>query len=188
MNTILSLYHLSLLSAAGTYLLRKEPPFHLDLDRSEPWSSSSSSSRPSPFLPEVAGRGSRSHNSTPERRASPFTGFAEQHVELSNMCSSIEDDMGGIHQKPMGERVSDDLSSSPHQGLPKYLSRFEDAMKLRGQLANEKPAQDGASASELFDPFRIFRLIGSVLLAVFVRLFVCKYLVSLLAIDAMLLS
>lgn len=49
-------------------------------------------------------------------------------------------------------------------------------MKLRGQLANEKPAEDGMSDSEEFDPFRVFRLIGSVLLAVFVRVFVCKYL------------
>lgn len=52
-------------------------------------------------------------------------------------------------------------------------------MKLRGQLTEEKPAQDQGSESEEFDPFRIFRLIGSVLLAVFVRMFVCKYLVSL---------
>lgn len=54
-------------------------------------------------------------------------------------------------------------------------------MKLRGQLASEKPAQDGGSDVEDFDAFRIFRLIGSVLLAVFVRLFVCKFLVSLVA-------
>lgn len=52
-------------------------------------------------------------------------------------------------------------------------------MKLRGQLANEKPAEDGRLDSEEFDPFRVFRLIGSILLAVFVRVFVCKYLVSL---------
>lgn len=54
-------------------------------------------------------------------------------------------------------------------------------MKLRGQLASEKPAQDGGSDVEDFDAFSIFRLIGSVLLAVFVRLFVCKFLVSLVA-------
>lgn len=56
-------------------------------------------------------------------------------------------------------------------------------MKLRGQLANEKSVQDGGADSEDFDPFRIFRLIGSVLLAVFVRLFVCKYLVSVLTLS-----
>ncbi len=61
-------------------------------------------------------------------------------------------------------------------------------MKLRGQLANEKPAQDGGSDSEEFDPFRVFRLIGSILLAVFVRVFVCKYLVSLLAVKTVRLS
>lgn len=83
--------------------------------------------------------------------------------------------------------MSDDISGSPRRGLQKYLSRFDDAMKLRGQLANEKPAQDGGSDAEEFDPFRIFRLIGSILLAVFVRVFVCKYLVSLLAVDTVLI-
>ncbi|KAI3373916.1 hypothetical protein L3Q82_022484 [Scortum barcoo] len=141
-----------------------EPRFHLDLDRTEPWSSSSSSPRPSPGL------GSRSHSATPERRGSPLPGCGESHG------GSLDDDIGGIRQRPRGERASDDLSGSPRRGLQKYLSRFDDAMKLRGQLANEKPAQDGGSDSEEFDPFRIFRLIGSVLLAVFVRVFVCKYL------------
>ena len=51
-------------------------------------------------------------------------------------------------------------------------------MKLRSQLANEKPAQDGGPDSEEFDPFTVFRLVGSFLLAVFVRVFVCKYLVG----------
>uniref|UniRef100_A0A3Q3WYN8 Uncharacterized protein n=1 Tax=Mola mola TaxID=94237 RepID=A0A3Q3WYN8_MOLML len=67
-------------------------------------------------------------------------------------------------------------SGPPRPGLQKYLSRFDDAMKLRGQLANEKPVQDGGSDPDELDPFKVFRLFGSVLLAVFVRLFVCKYL------------
>ncbi|XP_068187526.1 guided entry of tail-anchored proteins factor CAMLG [Antennarius striatus] len=153
---------------AGASRRPTEPHFHLDLDRMEP--RSSSSSRPSPFLPEATGHGSRSHNSTPERRASPLKGFLEHHG------GSLEDDIGGIRQRPRGERVPEELGGSPRRGLQKYLSRFDDAMKLRGQLANEKPAQDGASDSEEFDPFRVFRLSGSVLLAVFVRLFVCTYL------------
>ncbi|XP_020491141.1 calcium signal-modulating cyclophilin ligand isoform X1 [Labrus bergylta] len=148
-----------------------EPRFHLDLDRTEPWSSPSSSSRPSPFLPEAsAGVGSRSHSATPERRGSPLPGCNESHT------GSLDDDIGGIRQRPRGELASDDISNSPRRGLQKYLSRFDDAMKLRGQLANEKPAQDGESESEEFDPFVVFRLIGSILLAVFVRVSVCKYL------------
>ncbi|XP_040908351.1 calcium signal-modulating cyclophilin ligand isoform X2 [Toxotes jaculatrix] len=147
-----------------------EPRFHLDLERTEPWSSSSSSPRPSPFLPEASGLGSRSLSATPERRGSPLP-------DCSDLPGgSLEDDIGGVRQRPRGERASDDLSGSPRRGLQKYLSRFDDAMKLRGQLANEKPPQDGGSDSEEFDPFRIFRLIGSILLAVFVRVFVCKYL------------
>ncbi|KAF7670369.1 hypothetical protein LDENG_00228460 [Lucifuga dentata] len=152
-----------------------EPRFHLELNRTEPWPSSSSASpRPSPFLSEVSGLGShsRSHSrgSTPERRGSPLPDCSEPHGGV------VQDDIGGVRQRPRGERVSDDLSGSPRRGLQKYLSRFDDAMKVRGQLANEKPAQDGGSDSEDFDPFRIFRLIGSILLAVFVRVFVCKYL------------
>ncbi|XP_071399185.1 guided entry of tail-anchored proteins factor CAMLG [Centroberyx affinis] len=148
-----------------------EPRFHLDLDRTETWPSSSSASpRPSPFLPEAAGLGSRSHSATPERRGSPLPDCSEQ------LGGALEDEAAGLRQRPRGERASDDPSGSPRRGLQKYLSRFDDAMKLRGQLANEKPAQDGGSDSEEFDPFRIFRLIGSILLAVFVRVFVCKYL------------
>ncbi|XP_028278175.1 guided entry of tail-anchored proteins factor CAMLG [Parambassis ranga] len=145
-----------------------EPRFHLDLDRTEPWSSSSSSPRQSPFLPESSGLGSHSH--TPERRGSPLPDCSEPPG------SSLEDEIVGIRQRPRGERASDDLSGSPRRGIQKYLSRFDDAMKLRGQLANEKPVQDGGSDSEEFDPLRVFRLIGSILLAVFVRVFVCKYL------------
>ncbi|XP_013873857.1 guided entry of tail-anchored proteins factor CAMLG [Austrofundulus limnaeus] len=146
-----------------------EPRFHLDLDRTEPWSLSSSSQSPSPFLPEASGHGSRT--STPERRGSPLPNSSE------TLGASLEDDDGGLRQRARGERApSDDLSSSPRRGFHQYLSRFDDAMKLRSQLASEKPAQDAGSDSEELDPFRIFRLVGSVLLAIFVRVFVCKYL------------
>uniref|UniRef100_A0A3P9NEG6 Calcium modulating ligand n=1 Tax=Poecilia reticulata TaxID=8081 RepID=A0A3P9NEG6_POERE len=119
-----------------TALRPAEPRFHLDLDRSEPWSSPSP--RPSPFL--------------------------------------SEGDVGGLRHRAKAERPSDEAGGSPRRGLHQYLSRFDDAMKLRSQLANEKPEQDGGSDVEEFDPFRVFRLVGSFLLAVFVRVFVCKYL------------
>lgn len=141
-----------------------EPRFHLDLDRTESVSSSSS-----PKLSSA--HGSRSHNATPERRASPLPGFSD------SLSGSLEDDLAGIRKRTRGDRVSDEQNSSPRPGLQKYLSRFDDAMKLRGQLTNEKPVQDRGSDSEEFDPFVVFRLVGSVLLAVFVRLFVCTYLV-----------
>uniref|UniRef100_A0A3Q2PWJ8 Calcium modulating ligand n=1 Tax=Fundulus heteroclitus TaxID=8078 RepID=A0A3Q2PWJ8_FUNHE len=112
----------------------QQPRFHLDLDRTEPWSSSVPSPRPSPFLSETPG--------------------------------------ARLRLRTKGEEVS----GSPRRGLQQYLSRFDDAMKLRSQLANEKPAQEGGSDVEELDPFRVFRLIGSILLAVFVRAFVCKYL------------
>lgn len=151
-------------SAAGASRRSTEPHFHLDLDRTEPLSSSSAPK------PSVA-HGSRSHSATPERRGSPLPGFSE------SLGGSLEDDLAGLRKRTRGDRVSEDLSSSPRPGLQKYLSRFDDAMKLRGQLATEKPVQDGGADPDEFDPFVVFRLVGSVLLAVFVRLFVCKYLV-----------
>ncbi|CAM4673203.1 unnamed protein product [Leuciscus chuanchicus] len=75
------------------------------------------------------------------------------------------------------EDSSRELPSSPRRGLRKYLSRLDDAMKLRGHLAGEKPAPDrtGTQPEEL-DPFCLFRLAASVALALFVRIFVCQYL------------
>ncbi|XP_008400165.1 guided entry of tail-anchored proteins factor CAMLG [Poecilia reticulata] len=143
-----------------------EPRFHLDLDRSEPWSSPSP--RPSPFLSEAPG--ARSHTATPERRGSPLPDFGQPRR------ASLEGDVGGLRHRAKAERPSDEAGGSPRRGLHQYLSRFDDAMKLRSQLANEKPEQDGGSDVEEFDPFRVFRLVGSFLLAVFVRVFVCKYL------------
>ncbi|KAM4547449.1 guided entry of tail-anchored proteins factor CAMLG [Fundulus diaphanus] len=151
--------------SSGASLRPTEPRFHLDLDRTEPWSSSVPSPRPSPFLSETPG--ARSHTATPERRGSPLPDFSQPRR------ASLEDDIGaGLRLRTKG----DEVSGSPRRGLQQYLSRFDDAMKLRSQLASEKPAQEGGSDVEEMDPFRVFRLIGSILLAVFVRAFVCKYL------------
>lgn len=147
-----------------------EPRFHLDLDRNESsWSTPLvTTKRLSPFLSDP--------NDTPERRGSPLP-------DISDGLSTggfLEDDLGGVvRQRPRGELATDDHSrGSPHKGLQKYLSRFDDAMKLKGQLASEKAAQESSSDTEELDSFRLFRLVGSVILAVFVRVFVCKYLVS----------
>ncbi|XP_052392426.1 guided entry of tail-anchored proteins factor CAMLG isoform X2 [Carassius gibelio] len=102
-----------------------EPRFHLDLERSEPWSSSSSPVGVS--------------------EASERSGEDEEH------------------------------SVSPRRGLQEYLSCFDDALKLRGQLSAEKPSPVSAEDEEL-DSFRVFRLVCSVALAVCVRIFMCQYL------------
>ncbi|XP_057676993.1 calcium signal-modulating cyclophilin ligand [Corythoichthys intestinalis] len=129
-----------------------EPRFHLDLDRPESWSSSQPSPRPSP----------RSRGATPERRDSP----------LPEEAAPVDGHLRGVRQRPKPDMSVGDNASGLHQ----YLSRFDDAIKLRGQLANEKPVQNGEADGEEFDPFTVFRLVCSVLLAVFVRVFVCKYL------------
>ncbi|XP_053319488.1 guided entry of tail-anchored proteins factor CAMLG [Spea bombifrons] len=70
-----------------------------------------------------------------------------------------------------------DVTADPmSQGLNQYLSKFDEAMKLRNQLNSEKPNSENGNGVDELDSFRIFRLIGSALLAVAVRMFVCKFL------------
>ncbi|KAL7853211.1 hypothetical protein AOLI_G00200550 [Acnodon oligacanthus] len=144
-----------------------EPRFHLDLDRNESWSPPVSTKRLSPYVSE-AGGSSATPCETPERRGSPLPDSREDLGE--------DDVSRGVRQRPRGELSGDEHSRSPRRGLQKYLSRFDDAMKLRGQLGSEKVAQDSGADPEELDSFRLFRLTGSVLLAVFVRVFVCQYL------------
>ncbi|CAL8265864.1 unnamed protein product [Merluccius merluccius] len=151
--------------------------FHLDLDRTEPWPSSTSSTspRPSPFLQDAP----HSRSSTPERRGSPPPPDPGDPAGLGGLEDDLRGPSAGVRQRPRGERTtSDDPGGSPGRGLQKYLSRFDDAMKLRRQLAvaNEKAAEEAEAEPEEVDAFRMFRLLGSLLLAVFVRVSVCRYL------------
>lgn len=136
-----------------------EPRFHLDLDRNEPFSPSMSTKRVSPFVSEARGEGS--------------------------LLDEVRDEEGeeterGIRLRPRGETSNEERSRSPRRGLNTYLSRFDDAIKLRGQLTSEKASQESSADVEEFDSFRLFRLLGSIVLAVCVRIFVCHYLVRVL--------
>ncbi|XP_006888121.1 PREDICTED: calcium signal-modulating cyclophilin ligand-like [Elephantulus edwardii] len=81
-----------------------------------------------------------------------------------------------LRQRNRGDPTADNAQRDSRHGLEQYLSRFEEAMKLRKQLISEKPNQEDGSSTEEFDSFRIFRLVGCALLALGVRAFVCKYL------------
>ncbi|KAL2778863.1 guided entry of tail-anchored proteins factor CAMLG [Daubentonia madagascariensis] len=81
-----------------------------------------------------------------------------------------------LRQRNRGDLTADTVQRASRHGLEQYLSRFEEAMKLRKQLISEKPNQEEGSTTEEFDSFRIFRLVGCALLALGVRAFVCKYL------------
>ncbi|NXF97413.1 CAMLG protein, partial [Eubucco bourcierii] len=90
-------------------------------------------------------------------------------------------ELGGEGTSELRHRGRGDLPPEaaprpPRHGLEQYLSRFDEALKLRNQLMHEKPSQENGNASEEFDSFRVFRLVGCALLAVAVRAFVCKYL------------
>uniref|UniRef100_A0A2K5DK44 Guided entry of tail-anchored proteins factor n=1 Tax=Aotus nancymaae TaxID=37293 RepID=A0A2K5DK44_AOTNA len=82
-----------------------------------------------------------------------------------------------LRQRNRGDLTADTVQRGSRHGLEQYLSRFEEAMKLRKQLISEKPNQEDGSTTEEFDSFRIFRLVGCALLALGVRAFVCKYLI-----------
>uniref|UniRef100_A0ABI7ZMQ2 Guided entry of tail-anchored proteins factor n=1 Tax=Felis catus TaxID=9685 RepID=A0ABI7ZMQ2_FELCA len=81
-----------------------------------------------------------------------------------------------LRQRNRGDLTADTVQRGSRHGLEQYLSRFEEAMKLRKQLISEKPNQEDGNTAEEFDSFRIFRLVGCALLAFGVRAFVCKYL------------
>ncbi|XP_053155215.1 guided entry of tail-anchored proteins factor CAMLG [Hemicordylus capensis] len=87
---------------------------------------------------------------------------------------------GNEGSNELRQRSRGDLMEVPQRGarhgLDQYLSRFDEAMKLRNQLMSEKPNQENGNVAEEFDSFRIFRLVGCALLAIGVRAFVCKYL------------
>ncbi|XP_043559390.1 calcium signal-modulating cyclophilin ligand isoform X1 [Chiloscyllium plagiosum] len=65
---------------------------------------------------------------------------------------------------------------APRRGIEQYISRFDEAMKLRNQLMSEKTSHENGGGGEEFGTFRVFRLVGSALLALMVRVFICKYL------------
>ncbi|KAF6080674.1 calcium modulating ligand [Phyllostomus discolor] len=81
-----------------------------------------------------------------------------------------------LRQRNRGDLTADSVQRGSRHGLEQYLSRFEEAMKLRKQLISEKPSQEDGNTVDEFDSFRIFRLVGCALLAFGVRAFVCKYL------------
>ncbi|NWS20426.1 CAMLG protein, partial [Pachyramphus minor] len=88
----------------------------------------------------------------------------------------VTEGTGELRHRHRGDLPPEAAPRPPRHGLEQYLSRFDEALKLRNQLMSEKPSQENGNAGEEFDSFRIFRLVGCALLAVAVRAFVCKYL------------
>ncbi|XP_073505704.1 guided entry of tail-anchored proteins factor CAMLG [Phyllobates terribilis] len=99
-------------------------------------------------------------------------GMESDTVERTDLAknSEFKEDSNGLRN-----RTEAILDSTP-RGLNQYITRFDEAMKLRNQLSSEKPTPENGSGVEELDSFRIFRLAGSAFLALTVRLFVCKYL------------
>ncbi|XP_027705012.1 calcium signal-modulating cyclophilin ligand [Vombatus ursinus] len=104
------------------------------------------------------------------------TQLIDKKDSLINPPESASDGNLELHHRKRGDLTTETVQRSSQHGLDQYLSRFDEAMKLRKQLISEKPSQENGSTGEEFDTFRIFRLVGCALLALGVRAFVCKYL------------
>lgn len=52
-----------------------------------------------------------------------------------------------LRQRTRGDLTADSAQRGSHHGLEQYLSRFEEAMKLRKQLMSEKPSQEDGSTA-----------------------------------------
>lgn len=136
----------------------------------------------SPTIPSVSKRavlGDAVSTGTTDRQSG---GAEAKGTELGDTLDSFSKPPEGgsdgsleLRQRNRGDLTADQRGS--RHGLEQYLSRFEEAMKLRKQLISEKPSQEDGNTAEEFDSFRIFRLVGCALLALGVRAFVCKYLV-----------
>ncbi|XP_043925168.1 guided entry of tail-anchored proteins factor CAMLG [Protopterus annectens] len=96
--------------------------------------------------------------------------------DVFGKMSEVNDGSADPRHRSKGDSASELAHHTPRQGLQQYLSKFEEAMKLRTQLMNEQASSENENVAEDYDAFRVFRLVGSALLAIFVRVFVCKYL------------
>ncbi|CAI9531393.1 unnamed protein product [Staurois parvus] len=99
------------------------------------------------------------------------TGTSSEHSCGEGMAAYVEDfsKSSDFRKDSNGLRNRADLTSeSTPRGLNQYLTRFDEAMKLRNQLNSEKPVPDSSNGVDEMDAFRIFRLVGSAILAVFI--------------------
>ncbi|XP_067899805.1 calcium signal-modulating cyclophilin ligand isoform X2 [Heterodontus francisci] len=94
-----------------------------------------------------------------------------------NKINEVDNDLGqGSRHLGKPDVQVEQAQRAPRRGIEQYVSRFDEVMKLRNQLMNEKSGHENGGGGEEFGTFRIFRLVGSALLALMVRIFVCKYL------------
>ncbi|KAJ8394442.1 hypothetical protein AAFF_G00046530 [Aldrovandia affinis] len=132
-----------------------EPNVHLEPGKPDGWPSSAPSAGLSPLCSD-AGSVEQKGSPLPESRSTP---------------GSYTEERGSAAP---GHVTREELPAAGPQGLQQYLSHFDEAMRLREQLTGEKLAQDSSSDTEELDTFRLFRLIGSIVLALIVRVFVCN--------------
>uniref|UniRef100_UPI00398EACF4 guided entry of tail-anchored proteins factor CAMLG n=1 Tax=Pristiophorus japonicus TaxID=55135 RepID=UPI00398EACF4 len=103
--------------------------------------------------------------------------YSADRRDSLNKSNEADNDLGpGSRHLGKPDVPVEKAQRAPRRGIEQYISRFDEAMKLRNQLMSEKSGQENGGGGEEFGTFRVFRLVGSALLALMVRVFVCKYL------------
>uniref|UniRef100_V9KXE6 Calcium signal-modulating cyclophilin ligand n=1 Tax=Callorhinchus milii TaxID=7868 RepID=V9KXE6_CALMI len=110
----------------------------------------------------------------------PYTGdirdsFSKTHEAVNDLATGSSSDHR-YSSRPDVPVEQAQQQQPARRGFEQYLSRFDEAMKLRNQLMSEKSSQENGGRGEELGTFHVFRLVGSALLAVMVRIFACKYL------------
>ncbi|XP_028668686.2 calcium signal-modulating cyclophilin ligand [Erpetoichthys calabaricus] len=153
-----------------------EPRVPVQLDKPESLTSSGLSKRLTVYSDEDTKTAAGLTNHQGHLDDFQGTPICDSRNSMGDVLDGNNDSPGELRIRPRSEMSIDGTQRSPRRGLHQYLSRFDEAMNLRTQLINEKPAPESSPGNEELDAFRIFRLMGSVILAVVVRMFVCKYL------------
>ncbi|XP_078086994.1 guided entry of tail-anchored proteins factor CAMLG [Mustelus asterias] len=149
------------------------PPY--ELEKTETLQNSGLSKR-TPGIPSETTDGSVTsiHYTNGTELQGPYS--ADKRDSL-NKINEADNDLGpGSRHLGKPDMPAEQAQRAPRRGIEQYISRFDEAMKLRNQLMSEKSGHENGGGSEEFGTFRVFRLVGSALLALLVRVFVCKYL------------
>ncbi|XP_072368511.1 guided entry of tail-anchored proteins factor CAMLG [Scyliorhinus torazame] len=149
------------------------PPY--ELEKTETLQKSGLSKR-TPGIPNDTADGSVT--SIHYNNGTEFQGpYSADRRDSLNKMNEADNDLGqGSRHLGKPDVPVEQAQRAPRRGIEQYISRFDEAMKLRNQLMSEKSGHENGGGGEEFGTFRVFRLVGSALLALLVRVFVCRYL------------
>ncbi|XP_069754505.1 guided entry of tail-anchored proteins factor CAMLG [Narcine bancroftii] len=148
------------------------PPY--ELEKTESLLTSSFSKRTPGIPDETDGSVTSIHYTNGTENQGPYSAERKDSFNKSNETDNDFD--LGSQDLGKSDVPIEPIQRAPQRGIEQYISRFDEAMKIRNQLMSEQSGRENGDEGEEFGTFRVFRLVGSALLALMVRIFVCKYL------------